>query len=278
MSRSKMLCTALLAAILLAPDQAVAQAAEDRWQVTLTPYLWFPSMDGTLDFTNVGGSQSIDVSVDADTLIGDLNFAAMVTAEARKGKWVIATDIMYMDLEGDASAVRNVDFNPGPGPINVTTTQLNVDTDTEMQGTIWTLAGGYNAIAGPGGALDVIAGFRYFYIKVTTDWQLTAAVTSPVGTATFPASGSVTNSDDIWDGIVGVRGRLNIADKWFVPYYLDVGTGDSELTWQGSLGVGYGFKWGDLVFGYRYLYYEQDDKLISDLSLGGLALGANFRF
>jgi len=27
--------------------------------------------------------------------------------------------------------------------------------------------------------------------------------------------------------------------KWFVPYYLDVGTGESDLTWQAMGGIGY---------------------------------------
>jgi hypothetical protein len=43
--------------------------------------------------------------------------------------------------------------------------------------------------------------------------------------------------------------------------------------------IGYAFKWGDIVFDYRYLYYSQsDDKLIDNISFGGFALGANFRF
>jgi len=45
-------------------------------------------------------------------------------------------------------------------------------------------------------------------------------------------------------------------------------------------GLGYAFAWGDLVLDYRYLYYSQDgeDKLIDNLSFGGVALGAKFRF
>jgi hypothetical protein len=34
-----------------------------------------------------------------------------------------------------------------------------------------------------------------------------------------------------------------------------------------------------VVLDYRYLYYDQSgDKLVQDMSFGGLALGANFRF
>ena len=57
------------------------------------------------------------------------------------------------------------------------------------------------------------------------------------------------------------------------------GGASSLFTWQGAAGVGYSFKWGDVVFDYRYLYYSQSgDSLIDNLSFGGFALGANFRF
>jgi hypothetical protein len=35
-----------------------------------------------------------------------------------------------------------------------------------------------------------------------------------------------------WDAIVGLKGRATFGEehRWFVPYYLDVGTGESSLT------------------------------------------------
>jgi hypothetical protein len=52
------------------------------------------------------------------------------------------------------------------------------------------------------------------------------------------------------------------------------------FTWQGSAGVGYAFKWGDVVLDYRYLYYSNnnDGKLVDNLSLGGLGLGLKLKF
>jgi hypothetical protein len=64
-----------------------------------------------------------------------------------------------------------------------------------------------------------------------------------------------------------------------MPYHLDAGAGDSSLTWQSVLGVGHAFKWGDVIFAYRYLSYEQGgNKLIENLSFTGFGLGVNFRF
>jgi hypothetical protein len=90
----------------------------------------------------------------------------------------------------------------------------------------------------------------------------------------------VEQSEDVWAGIVGAKGRAMLGESnWFVNDYVDVGGASSLFTWQGAAGSGYAFKWGEMLFDYRYLYYSQGgDKLIDNLSLGGFALGANFRF
>jgi hypothetical protein len=88
------------------------------------------------------------VSVDADTLLDNLDMALMLAGEARKGRWLIATDIIYLDFSKADSAVRSIDFNPGPGPINISTTGLNAGTQSSLKGWLWTLAGGYAAIQG----------------------------------------------------------------------------------------------------------------------------------
>jgi len=266
---------------LLAPVRGFAQPAADRWTYSVMPYLWLPSVSGNLRYgpPSAGGATP-NVSVDADTLLGSIDFAFMLSGEARKGRWLIATDFIYLDLSADSSTVRSIDFNPGSGPVNVATTALDTGSQTRLEGTVWTLVGGYAAVQDPRVTLDVIGGLRYFGLKAATDWQLSATVTAPAGAQAFAGTGSVTKSADLWDAIVGVRGRVRLGEgKWFMPYHLDAGAGDSRLTWQGVLGVGHAFKWGDIVFAYRYLSYEQGgNELIEDLSFGGFGLGVNFRF
>jgi hypothetical protein len=46
---------------------------------------------------------------------------------------------------------------------------------------------------------------------------------------------------------------FKLSSAWFVPYYLDVGAGDSYLTWQALAGIGYKFKWGETAAFWRYL-------------------------
>jgi hypothetical protein len=85
---------------------------------------------------------------------------------------------------------------------------------------------------------------------------------------------------DLWNGIIGVKGRVWLgSSNWSIPYYLDVGTGSSNLTWQGMLGVAYSFKWGAVTLAYRNLYFDQGgDKLIQDMRFNGPELGVTFRF
>ena len=272
---------ALVVLALLVPVRAYAQAAGDRWTFSLMPYLWLPGMDGTLRYgPPAAGGASPNVSVDADTLLGALDMAFMISGEARKGRWLIATDVIYLDLSSDSSAVKSIDFNPGSGPVNISNTALDAGTNTNIKGTVWTLVGGYAAVQDPRSTLDVIGGFRYFDLKATTDWQLSATVTGPTGAQTFARTGNVTKSEDLWDAIVGVKGRVKLGQgNWFMPYYLDAGAGDSTLTWQSVLGVGHAYKWGEVILAYRYLSYEQGgNKLVEDLSFAGFGLGVNFRF
>ena len=88
-------------------------------------------------------------------------------------------------------------------------------------------------------------------------------------------------SETNWDAIVGVKGRmaLGASREWIVPYYLDVGTGDSDLTWQGAIGLGYAFRWGDVVAMYRYLDYDfKSGKKVEELTASGPMVGVTFRW
>jgi hypothetical protein len=276
----------LTGALLLSPLGAQAQTTADPggWKFSVMPYLWLPTVDGKFNFgPPPPGSGSAQVKLDAGNYLDSLDMAVMLSGAARKDRWVIGTDLMYLHFSDTKSKVESVDLNPGSGPVNVATSSLNAGASADLKGTVWTMVGGYAVIQEPKANLDVFGGFRYMGLDVKSDWQLTANVTGtgPLGnTAIFGRSGSSEKKEDIWAGIVGARGRFNFGESdWFANAYVDVGGGSSAFTWQGAAGVGYAFNWGDVLLDYRYLYYSQDnDKLIDNLSFGGLALGANFRF
>lgn len=249
------------------------------WQFSLTPYLWLPSVDGTLKYNLPPGSGSPTVEVDSETLLDALDFGFMLAGEARRGRWSVFADYIYLKLFASKSAVRSVDFNVGAPAINPSSTTANLGTEATLKGSVLTLAGGYSLTDNPDFQLDAIAGLRYFHVTATTSWQLTAAVNGPGPGQTFAAAGSISETEDLWDAIVGVRGRAKLGDRWFLPYYLDVGTGSSDLTWQALAGLSYGFKWGELTFAYRHLVYDQkDDKLLQNFKFSGPMLAATFRF
>jgi len=256
---------------------AAAEAEKDQWQFAITPYLWLPAINGTLKYgPPPGWTGGPEVEIDASDIIDDLNMAFMFTGAVRKGRWSILTDVMYLDISGESSKVKSVDETDRI-PVSAT---IDAGTETSLKGAAWALAGSYEVLQGGAGSLGLLGGFRYFGLKASTDWNLTATVTGNEGTEVFPRSGSVTESEDIWDGIIGLRGRLNLGgSKFYVPVYLDIGTGTSEVTWQGMIGLAYEFKWVDILVAYRYLYYGMDDdKLVQDMSLGGPEFGLKIKF
>lgn len=152
------------------------------------------------------------------------------------------------------------------------------DIDVGLVSWIWTLTGYYRAIDAKGASLDIVAGTRYLDVTQKVDWEFTGNVEDvPLPERMGDAEYSLTN----WDLIFGLRGRLGLGAKkvWFIPYYFDIGAGDSDLTWQGVAGLGYAFGWGELVAAWRHLYYDMpSDKAIGDMAFSGPMVGVDFRW
>lgn len=151
---------------------------------------------------------------------------------------------------------------------------VNLDLDSW----IWTLAGYYRTVDQPQSSFDLLAGLRYTDVEQKVNWNITGTVASiPVDDCTGAGESSLSN----WDLILGARGRFTFGAKntWFVPYYLDVGTGDSDLTWQGIAGIGCAFGWGKTLAAWRYLSYDLDSgSAIADIDFNGPAIGVTFRW
>jgi hypothetical protein len=268
----------LTGALLLSPLGVEAQttADSDSWKFSLMPYLWLPTIETNLNFGPVAASRlESEISVAPSDWLPALKMAGLLAGEARYGKWSIAGDYVYMNLGSTGSHTNTNNF--GPGPVRI----VDAGSDTSLKTTIWSVVGGYSVVSTPAASVDVIAGVRYLSLKATTDWNLNADVTGPNGNSVIlPRSGSIRKSANATIGIVGAKGRVKLGESnWFVPFYIDVGGGDSVTTWQAAAGVGYAFSWGDVRLDYRYMSFDQNgDKLIQDLDMGGLALGVNFVF
>ena len=277
MKRAGIIIIATLAALTLCgPLGAAAQTQSSQWSFTITPYLWAPNIDGTLKYSvPPGGGGSPEVETGPNDYLENLSGALMISGEARKGRWSVFTDFIYLDFSSEESSVKSVNFGG-----STVSSSANVSTDSSLTGAVWTLGVGYAVLPGRPVDLDVFGGLRYFGLEASTDWQLSLAVTGPGGGQTFPRAGSISQREDLWDGVVGVKGRVWLGkSNWSLPYYLDVGTGSSSLTWQGMLGIAYSYKWFGATLVYRHLYYDmKGDNLVQDMRFSGPAFGLNFRF
>jgi hypothetical protein len=255
----------------------VAQGAEvtndDDLHLIFTPYVWLPTISGTVEFhtpRGTGGSPTFDFSVSPGDLLSKLDFALMGTEEARKGNFNAFSDLMYLKLSAEKAAVKTI---TGPGGM----IEVPVDAGTKfgLQGFILTFAPGYTVYRSAGTWLDLFAGFRDAQFKPSLDWSITGPLDL------LPKTGNSSETIAIWDGLVGARGRISLSadGKWFAPYYGDIGTGAKAFTWQALTGVGYAFNWGDLQLDYRALYYSPEkDVVLKHLIMHGVQLSADFHF
>jgi hypothetical protein len=265
--------TALLAVALtgLAPAAAQAETTDDAWRYEASIYLWLPSIGGDTSFPANSGGSSIDVS--SEDVLDALKMAFMGTASAKKGQWGLWTDLVYADFGAKKSGSR--DFTIGNAEIPA---DVNANLKYDIKTWVWTVAGTYELVKKPNYTLDVLGGVRYLDVSQTLDWSISGDISSlpPVS-----RDGSAEASSSLWDGIVGVKGVADLGNdhKWFIPYYLDVGTGQSDLTWQVNAGIGYRYNWGSLVATWRYLDYEMDsNEPIKSVNLNGPLFGATFQW
>lgn len=259
-----------------APAVSQAQSASDEWEYTATIYGWLPSMGGDLSVPTGprgGGGGTASVGLSMGDVLDALNFTFMGMLTADKGRWGMGTDIIYLDLGSSNKKAKDLSFNDIEVPATVTA-RVSVD----LTGWIWTLDGTYLVIDDPDHPMKLLAGARMFDLSTDVKWQLEGDIAGqPIPGRTGKADGS----DTIWDAIVGVKGLVKLGEdkKWFIPYYLDVGTGDSDVTWQGMIGAGYAFDWGDLVAVWRYLDYNMPSgDLVENLDANGAAVGVTFHF
>jgi hypothetical protein len=265
------LWTAIATLAMGVPVTARADSAQDEWQWSGTIYVWLPSLNGQSSFPVSSGGSSI--SVDGSDILDSLNFAFMGMLQARKGQWGLLTDLIYLDLSASQSNTRDLTIGDVVLPASVT-----ADLHLGITGWLWTLGGTYRLVDEPEYALDLLAGARMLDLSEDLSWNFTGDISS------LPLqgpSGSSDASETNWDAVVGIKGRAAFGNehKWFAPYYLDVGTGDSDLTWQAMAGIGYAYRWGDVVGVWRYLDYNfASGSPYESVTFSGPAIGVTFHF
>jgi hypothetical protein len=231
-----------------APSQGTAST--DNWQFQLTPYLWIASISGRAGIGNL--------IIDTDTSVTDtgveLNFGFMATFEARKNKFVFLTDLQYSDLSTEKG-------NPGPLFSSTRASFKTFVLDPEV---------GYRILDNEKGAfVDVLGGIRY--------WHVNGNIAFRAGI--LPAA-EASRSRSWVDGVVGLRGKAALSERWFVAGKADLGGGGSNFTYQlfGGVGLNVGERLA-LIGGYRDLNVNYNkDGFLFDMSLHGPVVGLGIKF
>jgi len=275
--------SAMLALIGLAVSgTALAESNSDKWQFELTPYLWLPTIDGTLSYNPPPGGGGPELSVGPTDWLDLINGGLLINGSASKGRFTIFGDVVYLSLQSKEGRVLSVDDGNSGGPVNLpVSADITLNTQSDLDGLVWMLAAGYTVKETEASTVEVFAGVRVLSIDASSNWNLTADITTPGGTQLLAAQGGIAEGAELTDGIIGVRGRFGIGEskKWSVPYSLDVGAGSSDLTWNAVLGLARKYGWGDLMFVYRHLEYDEEASgLLQNFSFSGPAIGARFHF
>lgn len=256
-------------------------STEPGWRFAVTPYIWAPSISGSLRYgpfrQQAGGATGADVALSSTSLFDALKFAALISGEARNGLFSLSTDFVYLSLGGARSGVQSVDF--GQDRRNRVTISVSGGAESSIKGTLFTLMPGYTFAQGSWGHVDGQVGLRVFGLSTRTNVRLGADITGPNAGQSFSRNTQLGRNDSLVDGLVGLRGRFVLGRGFSLPYAFDVGTGSSRLTWQASGGIAYQTGWAGVTVGYRHLSYEAGgNSLVRDFSFGGPTIALNMTF
>ena len=227
-----------------------ALAAESEWQIS--PYLWIASFKGTVGGSggnqDTGGEATFEHAWENTSLAG-----GMVNAGWRRDRWTAFADWTYANVRSES---------PARVPA------LYDSVEAQIRGHVVQAFAGYDLMPRETSHLDLFAGARYYNLDVSIDFAGAAS-----------QSRELQGSQDWFDAVAGLRWTKRYANHWLSTVSGDVGTGGSNLSWQGYAGVGYDFSWGTLIGGWRYLHIDYNSGSYQlDAALTGPFMGASWRF
>jgi hypothetical protein len=171
----------------------VVEEPAPSWTFAIDPlYTWLPGFKG--DARVFGNDISMDITTgDILSNMGEFLHALdglyMGSGEWRNGQFGLQYDIVYLALSGGS------EFAPG-------FIQGGVDLGFRYSQT--TLAGNYRVYEAPNAYLDVLGGIRITNVDLDLTIQINPAVLSA-------------SDGDTWvDPIVGLKGRYDLDDNWYV--------------------------------------------------------------
>ncbi|WP_133192630.1 hypothetical protein [Labrenzia sp. 011] len=219
------------------------------WQFEAGLYGWLPDIDMT---TSAGDN----IELPLWQILQNLNFTAMGQVSAEKGRFGGFSDFVYMNLQGTETSTAKIVGR-----------SVETGVGVAIQAFINTSGITYAAIDTPRTRIRALGGFRYTWIQSQLSFNIGRL------------GGEVNADGHVLDGIVGFKGETSLTDRFYVSYYGDIGTGQSDLTWQAFGGLNYRFDRFDAVLGYRYLDYDfGSNSKLSDMTVNGPLVGLKMRF
>jgi len=218
------------------------------WHFSVTPYLWFAGMHGTL------GAKGHDVSVHAgfSDIFSYLNIGLMGAIEPRYKKFGAPVDFLWMKLSDD----KGLPFERGPTSIKAKVTQ-----------TLLAPKVSYRLIDGEMVKVDGNFGIRYFHLGTTVTLEPASRLPSFYQSANWV------------DYTGGARIVATVSPRILVTALGDVGAGGADLDYQVAGALGYKLKPSIVLqTGWRYLdvNYRPKSTFVYDTATTGLIVGATF--
>ncbi len=252
-SKCKLLATFKILLIYLSINtlSAATETGEDtdHWEFFAEGYLFAAGIKGK--------SAAGDIDIPFNDVVDDLDGGVMGTFDARKNKWTLAADLLYLDLDQDDNTT-----------VNFAGTSVPSNVDVNLKGFVSTLIAAYQISEKDSVDFHLLAGLRYLWL----DAELEANIGPNINIKADDSGSTV-------DGIIGFRGRVDLNNKWYLSGYSDIGTGESDLTWQIKAAINYRLKNSTVTAGYRYLEWEFDDNsALDDLNFSGPYAGAIWKF
>lgn len=193
-------------------------------------------------------ARGTEIDLGLDKIVKNLRGLYEFGAGVQMGKWSFYSDVLYADVKknGYSQFINKVNIKEW-----LVTPKI-----------------GYRAFEGDWGQVDLQAGLRYTWI----DFDITGA--GPLGRQ-FDED----VDGEIYDAVGGFSGHYNLNDRWFLPFMLEAGAGDSDFVFSAFGGVGYRYKNADVLFGFKYLSYEfADDAPAQDEKIYGPRFSLRFTF
>lgn len=263
------LIASLLMPVVASAQDVVMTSNPDKWQFSVLLYGWLPTIKGSVSFplANTGGS----VTANPNDILNNLNLAAMGAFGVSYNRWGFSTDVLYMNLGHTKNGYKDFVL-PNQEPAS-----LSASVNLTIKALIVTSAFSYKLVEQPDFAFSGLAGARYLSLKPSLSYYFSADLAN---NPTIPRGGERSVSGDKVDAIVGFKGQWMFGDSrhWGLPFYADVGGGDSKLTWQLAGGVGYHMGSWEVGALYRKINYHINSSGLTDMSIAGPMIGGLYRW